>query len=252
MNPHFLTGRRQRGAFTLVELLVVIGIIAVLIGLLLPVFNKARDASLTTRCAANLRQNGQAVAAYLADSHGYLPPYMLPGPFTYDAQPYIFQWLPAFYLNAAAKTWVCPVDNLIEALEGGQRGPYPELYTGQADVFYSYAENLDQPIRQTPLYPATATFEYFNPGLAMRVRPSSEFMFLHETSEDAMQGYGSPANYFRFDHRHRTVMNVLFMDGHVDAKTVAEMFPGTPPALWSGNLRAFWFGQDSAIQQQLY
>jgi prepilin-type N-terminal cleavage/methylation domain-containing protein len=63
---------RRRG-FTLVELLVVIGIIAVLVGILLPTLNKARKAARTTVCLSNLRQMGTSWVMYVTDSRGRLP-----------------------------------------------------------------------------------------------------------------------------------------------------------------------------------
>jgi prepilin-type N-terminal cleavage/methylation domain-containing protein len=58
---------RGRPAFTLVELLVVIGVIAVLIGLLLPSLSKARKSSERTRCLSNLHQISVAYQLYLHD-----------------------------------------------------------------------------------------------------------------------------------------------------------------------------------------
>lgn len=65
--------RTRRPAFSLVELLVVIGIISVLIGMLMPAMGRVREHARLTHCLANLRSLGQAMIMYADSSKGWLP-----------------------------------------------------------------------------------------------------------------------------------------------------------------------------------
>ncbi|MEM9419661.1 MAG: type II secretion system protein [Planctomycetota bacterium] len=124
----------NQAGFTLIELLVVISIIAILVGILLPVLGKARKASYAARCQSNLHQIGVAMFAYATDHDDFLPDAQTTGGHGYRIEPGTelgTQYGPAFagigaggdpieklglaavlqdqeYMQASGGTWVCP------------------------------------------------------------------------------------------------------------------------------------------------
>ncbi len=102
---------RTRQGFTLIELLIVIAIIAILAGLLFPVFARAREKARQTQCLSNLSQISRAFAMYRADYEGRNPG---PGDGTYcpgvvnprNAPPWFAglrttaegQWVPCYWV----------------------------------------------------------------------------------------------------------------------------------------------------------
>jgi prepilin-type N-terminal cleavage/methylation domain-containing protein len=159
----------KRRGFTLVELLVVIGIIAVLIGMLLPALNKARANAARVRCASNLRQVGIAAIAYANENHGYLPPYRNDdGTSTYAVQSaYVYQpW------------WSSPNNPLANVRDGNVQKDDGSLIgrlvarrmlgsPDDPDANYKYATQIMKcPSAASDVNPQFAYY-YFNPHMCM-------------------------------------------------------------------------------------
>lgn len=102
---------RRREGFTLIELLVALTIISVLVGIILPVIPKVRDAARQTVCQSNLRQIGLAVLEYQDKNREEFPAarYMPPPWLSSDPDPAINIAL-AGQLEADSDIWVCPGD----------------------------------------------------------------------------------------------------------------------------------------------
>ena len=127
--------RGTLAAFTLIELLVVITVIAILAGLLLPVFRAVRRQARATQCLNNVRQCGGAVHGYLADYRDWCMPWIPSGgcycePSHGNIWHTSIHWLIQEYLGES-KVWVCPGDDTADCWPwDGSRHNGSDRYTG--------------------------------------------------------------------------------------------------------------------------
>jgi prepilin-type N-terminal cleavage/methylation domain-containing protein/prepilin-type processing-associated H-X9-DG protein len=127
----------SRRAFSIIELLVVIGIIGILIALLLPTLAKARQQSRALACKAQLQGIGSAFQMYVNDNDGWYPTAPYSPTFNLDQLPLVSDYL-SRYVSNNARIWRCPAD---------------EEYFPRYGLSYSYYQELgERRINQTFFY----------------------------------------------------------------------------------------------------
>jgi prepilin-type N-terminal cleavage/methylation domain-containing protein len=165
-----MSGRNNaaKAGFSLVELLVVIGIIAILIALLIPSLSRAREQANRTRCQNNIRQIGQNLAVYVSD-YGDFPVLDATGVITAPTNP-VSDKVPVFV--AARRSGLLALRTQVEFrmsklacpegwASGGAEGYYDDpsiIRTGTAFMDYAYWPWRFAPSGQFDV--KSATFKY--------------------------------------------------------------------------------------------
>lgn len=214
---------REQTGFTLVELLVVIGIIALLISMLLPALNRAREAAQKVACQSNLRQVYQAALFYANDNKGWLHA-------TYSPSGPYFVWFRALAGEVPAvlpverrgNVYVCPSYETTYNLSGETNYAMNGYVAWGVNVEYWSHVKLNKVGQQTEV-----------PLFADAQDPSNAATDWYAINRDS--DIVVPRGKLGF--RHNKAANIAFFDGHVGS--VSFGLESAPYAealslLWSG------------------
>jgi prepilin-type N-terminal cleavage/methylation domain-containing protein/prepilin-type processing-associated H-X9-DG protein len=265
---------RRNGGFTLVELLVVIAIIAILISILLPSLNAARQQAVSAACLSNLRQIGQGFEMYRSEHDGALPPSNFkwsatnPAPATFNDWPtdILFNVPPKGiepwhvfiypYVGKSKDVFICPAHadvpaedyNASNALVENRKTVNGQVWDTSQFWWFNYGTNktlmgnpgnYKRPFQNTQEQFLAGDAGLYNNDLGINKGnnywPGSNPASYNPAANDV---YGAADDAINGRHRNRT-LNLLYVDGHA-APMAGDEFGamralGTSVTFWSGN-----------------